>query len=112
MSIISRMRKQKAVWWQRLAADRYGAFSYAAPVEIDCRWDDANENYITPQGEQATSQALVYIDRVMALGDRLLLGEMDSTTPDNPLDVQSYEIKRIDTNPNFRATEFLRVAYL
>jgi len=112
MSIIVRMRKQHAVWWKRLTADRFGNFSFDGPVEISCRWDDTNENFIDARGEELTSHALVYVDRPMSPGDRLMIGELDTNTPTNPLDADTHDIKRMDTNPNFKATEFLRVAYL
>lgn len=112
MSIITRMQKQRAIWWKRLAPDKYGNFSFDPPIEIACRWDDVNENFIDPRGEQLTTHALVYVDRVMLPGDRLKLGELETDTPDNPLDIDTHDIKRMDINPNFKATEFLRVAYL
>lgn len=113
MSIIRKMRKQKAVWWKRLSADRFGNFTWADPIEIDCRWDDTTEEFLNPQGVIETSRAVVYVDRLMSVGDRLKRGEMDSETPDNPLSIQdAFAIRRFDQNPNFRATENLLTAFL
>lgn len=113
MSIITKMRKQKAVWWQRKAPDRYGKYSFGSPVEIDCRWDDTTEDFVNMQGETEGSRAVVYVDRVLSIGDRLKRGEMESDTPVDPLTIpDAFAIKRFDQNPNMKATEFLLTAYL
>jgi len=114
MSVITKMRKQNAVWWQRSATpDRFGKFSFAAPVEVDCRWDDTIEEFVDAKGETRAGRATVYVDRIMAPGDRLQRGAIDSDTPDDPLTVTTaYEIRRFDQNPNFKATETLLTAFL
>jgi|SRR6185503_9148913 len=113
MSIIVKMRKQKAVWWRRTVVDAYGSYSFAGPIEIAVRWDDAAVEFLDPLGEKQTSRSVVYTDRVMTPGDRLMLGELDSETPDNPLSITTtFEIRRFDRTPNLRATETLFTAYL
>lgn len=114
MSLITRMRKQKAIWWQRSAGtDRYGKFSYSDPVEIDCRWEDAIGEMLSPTTEKHMAMTTVYVDRDMSVGDRLQLGEMESDTPANPLDsATSYEVERFEKLPNLKNTEYLRTAYL
>jgi len=114
MSIIVKMRRQRAVWWQRNAqADQYGSYSFAAPVEILCRWDDVSQEFLAADGEKRSSRSMVYTDRVMLPGDRLMLGELDSNTPTDPLSVtNTFEVRRFDKTPNLRATETLFTAYL
>ncbi len=108
MSLIKRMRKQKAVYWARGSPDVYGEFTFADPVEIDCRWEDTAQEYLDPQGETKTSKSIVYVDRVMSPGDRLLEGELDS----NVDMADSFEIQRFDRLPNIRNTEVLLTAFL
>ncbi len=112
MSIIVKMRKQKAVYWKRLTPDQYGKFSFADPVEIVCRWEDRIHEFLDHQGEKQVSKSIVYVDRVVSLGDRLMRGEMDSNTPNDPLATDSFEVRRFDQDPNIKATEFLLIAYL
>lgn len=113
MSLIKKMRRQTAVWWKRLTPDRYGKFAYSTPVEIDCRWEDVAQEFVNDKGEMQVSRALVYVDRVMAPGDRLLLGAVESDTPDDPLLAsRSFEIRRFDQLPTLKATETLLTAYL
>ena len=113
MSIIKKMRKQRAVWWKRLAADRFGVATWDQPIEVRCRWEDINETYIGTKGEQLGCRAQVYVDREMTPGDRLQLGQIDSNTPDSPLSsTTAIEIKRFDKLPDFRNRNVLYTAYL
>lgn len=128
MSLIKRMRRQTAVWWNRLEDDEFGQPVYALPVEIDCRWDDEAREYIQPNGTKAVSRAVVYVDRDMRPGDKLklcTLADLESATDSNdtndtndtndsaPSVVEgAYEILGWAKNPNIRATEYLRTAYL
>lgn len=114
MSLIVRMRRQKAIYWQRDAVpDKYGRYSFASPVEIDCRWDDTSQEFLDPQGEVQLSRAVVYVDRVMSPGDRLMRGAIESDTPADPLTIRTaFEVRRFDQNPNLKATESLLTAFL
>lgn len=113
MSLITRMRRQKAVWWARQTADAYGKFSYASPVEIDCRWDDETVEFRDEQGQLQYSNSTVYVDRVIGIGDMLERGELESATPSNPRDsANAHEVGSYQEIPNLRATETLRVARL
>ena len=113
MSIISRMRRQKAVWWQRLTPDQYGKFSYASPVEIDCRWDGCGKEFRNEMAEVQMSAATVYPDRVMAQGDMLQEGELEFETPIDPTGViTAHAIIKFETTPNLRNAETLYTALL
>ena len=116
MSIITRMRKQKAVYWPLATAspDDYGQPVYDTHVEIDCRWDDVVQEFIDSKGTIQASHSIVYTDRDIVLGGVLMLGELaDITDEDNPKENENaWEIKRFDKIPNLRATEYLRMAYL
>ena len=114
MSIIKKMRRQKAVWWARSAApDAYGAFTFSAPVEIDCRWDDQAVEFMDGKGQNLVSNSVVYPDRILSVGDRLRRGSLGGGLPGDPLTLtDTFSIKRFDQTPNFKATETLYTAYL
>jgi len=114
LSLIKRMRRQKALWWNRgPAADRFGKYPYDAPIEIECRWEDVAVEFVTAKDEKMVSKAVVYVDRPMKPGDRLKLGEEDSNTQDDPFrDTNAFEIKRFDKMPNLKNKETLLTAYL
>jgi len=117
MSIISRMRKQKAVYWRRLEADEYGKYSFDDPVEINCRWDDDSREERKPGAEVFITAAVVYVDREMSEGDMLQKGEISSDEradphAKNPDGNQAYEIMKFKITPNLKNTENLYTAML
>jgi hypothetical protein len=93
MSIIRKMRKQKAVWWQRNEVpDHFGKFSFHIPLVIDCRWEDAKMEFVDRDGQKSFSDAVVYVDRVMAEGDRVFLGGVSSIPVGFAIVAQSGEL--------------------
>lgn len=114
MSLIKRMRKQKAVYWKRgTSPNKYGAFSYDAPVEIACRWDDRIENKMGADDDIESSRATVYVDRDMLPGDMLKLGAIESATPEDPTTAtDAFEVIAMTRVKNFRNTETLYIAHL
>lgn len=113
MRLFRTMRRQKAIYWRRGAVDRYGRYTFDDPIEIDVRWDDGIQEVRTPQGQLVTFNAIVYVDREMALGDMLKRGELDSNTVDDPkTDDEAKTIQRFEQIPNLRATATLFIAYV
>jgi len=121
MSIISRMLKQTAVYWAPaendtggVAVDDYGQPLYADPAELSCRWEDANEEFLSPDGQRRLSRAVVYVESDVRVGGLLMLGELaDVTDSDNPRNnMDAHEIRAFFKAPNLRATEYLRKAVL
>lgn len=107
------MRKQTAIYWARTTIDVYGQYSYEAPVQIDCRWDEVQDKFITPEGNEEVSKAVVYVDRDMSVGDYLKLGTLDSATVPNPLnDEDAFGIQNFSKISNLKNTEYLRTCHL
>lgn len=117
MSLISKMRRQRATFWERsTTTDKYGRYTYAAPEEIRCRWEDVAEEYKDPRsGETKVSRSTVYVDREMKVGDVLKKGAPISSTPADPKTPGTegaFEIQAFENLPNLKATEFLYTARL
>lgn len=114
MSIITTMLKQIAVYWAPSGSDDYGKPTYSNPVEIKCRWEDAQEVYVTLQGENKVSRSKVFLASDVEPKGILMLGTLsDITDESNPRNNgNAGEIGAFDKTPNLRATEFLRIAYL
>lgn len=113
MSIISRMRRQRAVYWEQNGIDRFGKLSFNEPVEIKCRWDDGNQDLRTPQGQSIMFNSVVYVDREMKIGDMLMKGELESGTDNDPhKEPEAKSIQRFNINPNLRNTENIYTAFL
>jgi hypothetical protein len=116
MSIITKMRKQTAIYWPPSLSkfDAYGQPLSDPPVEISCRWEDVQEEILDPQGTSVVSKAKVYVDRDVELGGVLMLGELSEITdPSNPkANEGAWEIIKFERMPTLKATEFLRTVYL
>lgn len=121
MSIISRMRKQIAVYWALAASesagedwDDMGQPQWATPVEIECRWEDDQVEFISKDGSKLVSRSVVYVDRDVNIGGVLMLGELvDVVEEENVLENDgAWEIRGYSKIPSLKATEFLRTAYL
>lgn len=115
MSVIRKMRRQKAVYWEKLPTpDRFGRSRFASPVEIDCRWDGRQEEFIDSQMARQVSRAVVYVDRIMKEGDMLAEITLDQigSVSDEPEQNKAFVIRAFTTTPNFKATETLLTAYL
>lgn len=122
MSIITRMRKQKAVLWQVQAGqDAFGQSTlFDSPVEIDCRWEyvnkeiQANKGGGDVQAETLLSKGTVYVDREVFVGSYLRLATLASLTGDTS-DPRAQEARRVLASaalPNLRNSETLRTAYV
>ncbi len=114
MGLISRMRRQTAVYWAKLATDAHGQPTFDDPVEITCRWEEKKIEFVNAMGEKLTSGALVYVDRDTPIGGMLLLGELTSGFDFDPRAHvgDAWEIRHFERLPNLRNTEILRTVYL
>lgn len=109
MAILTAMLKQRAVYWAVIdGLDSNGEPAWESPVEIPCRWEEASE--IQGLGEPLRFKAEVYVREECRTGDYLMLGELDSNTPDDPRAAASWQVQQFDKLPNFKARDFLRKA--
>lgn len=109
-----RILNQVAVYWDSAGSDDMGRPAYAAPVEIKCRWEDTNDEFVDKEGRTQVSKAMVYVDRDLDLHGVLRLGPLsevtDQTHPFN--NDNAWEIRAVNKLPNRRAKKFLRWVYL
>jgi hypothetical protein len=114
MSIISKVRRQTCVYWPRAGFSEFGYPKFGSARELSCRWDDQTEEIIAADGTRRLSQAQVMVGEDLQVGGFLMLGTLadvtDFVSPSN--NSGAWEIVRLTKNPNMRATEFLRIAYL
>lgn len=73
---LKKILRQTAVYWASPVNDGYGGFTFDDPVELDVRWEDVQQLFVTPQGEQKVSRAVVYVDQDMDIGGYLFLGNL------------------------------------
>lgn len=120
MSLIKRMRKQRAMYFASTGQDRFGKMKYADPVEIRCRWEERSQEYVTDAGQEKLSNAVVYVDRRMKEGELLWQGTAEEfaalkwdklKTPAENID-DVFPIQQFQRLPNLKAKEFLLTAIL
>ena len=116
MTLIERIRKQTAIYWPMTSDeyDSYGKPIDATPVEISCRWQEVNEEFIDAQGDRKISSAKIFVGQNMTPGEYLKLGDIGDVESGKTASEHdgAYEIKKVEKIPNFKVTEFLIVCYL
>lgn len=117
MGILTRMRKQAAVYWAPAGLDRHGKATFAEAVQLDggVRWEDVVEEFTdATTGAKELSNCRVYVGEDLQVGGVLWLGTLASVTYlTEPLrNEKAYRVRRFDSVPNIRATQFLRTAML
>lgn len=114
MSVITKVLRQTCVYWPPASPDKYGQPTYGDATELNCRWDDMNQEVIKEDGTIVMSQAEVMVSADVEIGGVLMLGELtdieDETYPKK--NNGAFEILKFAKNPNFKCTEFVRTAYL
>ena len=113
--LLTKMLKQTAVYWSPGSGfDAYGQPVWGEPVELLCRWEDTNVEFIDPQGTRQVSQARVFVGQDLEVGGVLMLGSTADT--DSSLDPKAnpgaFEIRSVSKAPDLRASRFLRTVML
>ena len=87
MQLIRKCRIHKAVLWKKLGDSGRGYYVYASPVEIDCRWNQTDEQLFDKNGVEFRCVSDLVVDRDVAVGDILKYGPLTSITQpiDDPL---------------------------
>lgn len=128
MRILTKMRRQAAIYWPPGGTpDSYGRPGVGPLVELTLqaggnyrvRWEAVVEEYRSADGTVLQSAAKVYCPRLpdgseVQVGGWLWLGAVgglaSTTVPQaNP---GAYPVKRFDMLPTFRGTKWLRCAWL
>lgn len=79
---------QPVVYWGSPVNDGEGGHTYAAPVEILCRWEEVNEVVVTSDGREVVARARVYLSQVVDYEGAMYLGELTDLDSD-PLPTDS-----------------------
>jgi hypothetical protein len=99
---------QKATYWSQKKQDGYGGETWEAPVLIDCRWENYEEERLSVSyratGETVDSSAHVFTMIPLLEGGYLFLGE---STEANPTRLRvglrrAYVIRKVSGTPGLR----------
>ena len=109
----SRNLNQTCVYWGTPTASGYGAFTYATPVELDCRWLQVREVITDNNGDEIVSHSRVRVAQDVDEEGVLYLGALDDLTvaqKANPLKVDNaFKIRKFDKKPTMRKGSAQRV---
>lgn len=105
------MLKQKATWWP-VTPDSYGGDVFGTPLLLDCRWEDREDVFIGQiDRRELVSNAVVFLDRDISVGDYLFEGDQTLVADPSAL-VGSFKVQRFDKIPDLRNLEAVRRAVL
>ncbi len=122
--IVAKFCVETAVYWGNPQNDGYGGFTFDAPVEIPCRWENKMEmdiGWLSTgfPGNVRLSKASVLLTQDLDLNGVLWRGTLDelNTIYDDVSDPKvifgAYAIHRFDKIPMvFKNDEFVRTAWL
>lgn len=118
MSIIDKMLKNgRAMYWSPVGKDRSGQIVLNdTPVEVKCRWEDTNEQFVDQTGNTVVSQARVFVDRDLEIGGFLWQGtqaEYDALSEKDPKKIRkALRIRAFGKLPNLKQKKHVRTAML
>ncbi len=110
MSFLHTFLNQIATYWAPGAPDGFGAFTYASPVELNCRWEDRVEVMTDEDGTQFVSKSRIFLEDDVVKEGYLLLGE--STAIDPQKVDNAYKVRVFAKTPDLLAENFERKAFL
>ena len=117
MGLKERMTVQTATYWAPKAGapfDQFGQPSFEDAIELPCRWEDTQEEYVDANGTKRTSKAKLYVLEDVKTGGRVMLGSLESGDVGTPPDQLkgTFEIKSFSKVPNLKGTEYLRTVMI
>lgn len=106
-----RNMKQDATYWPPGTPDGTGGVSFGTPTLVQCRWEDKAVLFRDANGQERTSEAVVYVNQEVAT--RGYLAQGDETASSDPLTVAgAREIRAVHNSPALRADKALNKAML
>jgi hypothetical protein len=79
MSLLKKIRRQDAVYWEAFAQNRSGEYLFQPGIDVKVRWEETFGIVYNALGESVNFTSRIFVDRVMPRGSKLL---KDSTTSD------------------------------
>ena len=97
--------------WQPGVNDGFGGFTFPAPTLIKGRWEQKQELFMDPKGEELMSEAIVYIDTDVTIGQYIAEGDQTAIADPTTLS-DAHRIKQYMKIPDLRFNSFERKAIL
>jgi len=94
--VVLRFTKQVLVYWEKIADDQYGKPTFAQPIEVNVRWEDKEQEVISPDGRKIWSKAYILLIQPLLVGSWVWLGSINQ----NPLHPTDAWLTQLPTYPN------------
>lgn len=113
MSFLTRNLNQKITHWAKGSTqDAFANPTWIAPVILNGRWQDATELTLDLDGNEILVKSIVFLDTDVEEGDYLMNREFISGEID-PIQISdAFQVKKFGKNPDLKAVNFERVAFL
>lgn len=122
-NVVKLFTKQKCVYWGNPVSDGNSGYTFNAPIEIDCRWDDKQEVKTGYYGNKFASQAQVLVNIDLSRRGYLYngtLAQLQAEATANGYDISNprefptaFIIEQFEKIPMvFSSTDFVRTAFL
>lgn len=76
MRIIKECQKDRLTYWAYSGADEYGQPTYANPVTMTCRWDEAQKQVFAEDGSPVFSKIELITERKLLLKSLVRKGQL------------------------------------
>jgi hypothetical protein len=84
-----------------------------AVVPLACRWEQAASRFVTPEGEDAVSEATIYTETPVVAGGWLLLGDPADLADDiTPQAAGARRIRQTGTSPRLKKAGAAHKAFI
>lgn len=109
--------KQTAVHWAFSSRDGFGVRTFVAGAEVSCRWEEKQQRFVTLEGDELVSRAIVYHAATINPGDYLYLGDLEDLDSGEVADpttaASAYEVRGLGESTTLRdASRSLKKAML
>lgn len=98
-SFIQTVCVQTAVYWGAPTDNGYGGYTFAAPVEIKCRWDPTDKIISDGKGKEIVGSAQILVTQDLEEQAYIFLGflaDLSTEQKVNPMFVSgAYQIKQV-----------------
>lgn len=97
-------------YWAFISLDQFSKATFAAPVQLRCRWQDVAVLFKDSQGQQRTSSAIIYPEYALGLKGYVKRG---AESLSYPVGVDgAYEILQVGDSPNLTGTATLNKVFV
>lgn len=110
MSTLTRNLRQEITHWG-ITPNGFGGFDFTAPALLKGRWEDRQVQFRDVKGNEEASNALVYLNTDVAIGDYVYLGDALLTADPTTLAL-SFQVRQFNKIPDLRNIQMQRKAFL